>query len=50
MEDGKNLIREEALQQPNQFADGGKKGNHLREATKKVDVISRQKAITQWGK
>lgn len=32
----------EALQQPNQFADGDKKDDHLREVTKKEDAISRQ--------
>ena len=45
MEDGKDLIREEALQQPDHIADGGKNGDHLREVTKKVDTISRQAAI-----
>jgi hypothetical protein len=40
----------EALQQSDHIADGGTRDDHLREVTKKMDVISRQKAITQWGK
>lgn len=35
----------EALQRSDHIADGGKKDEHLREVTKKVDVISRQAAI-----
>lgn len=35
----------EALQQSDHIADGDRKGDHLREVTKKVDVIYRQAAI-----
>lgn len=45
MEDGKDLIREEALQQSDHIADGGTRDDHLREVTKKMDTISRQAAI-----
>lgn len=43
---GKSLrMAIEALQQSDHIADGDRKGDHLREATKKVDTISRHAAI-----